>query len=484
MAHSLPALLAALEEGRREGVYLVSGDRVLAEPAALEIGEKLAESAGCEIEVYRRPAELAPLLADLKTFPLFGSAKVIVAVETAVVADQKAAADLLDEAAEVLPLAGDPSNLSTRERRAAGLLLQALRLFRVDRSADSAEALLGRLPDWALQGGAAHRRKQRRTRGRRQVEQLRAQLGALLEAAWEAGLEGVPESELTELAEILERGLPEGHALVLAESTVDSEHPLVQALAARQAFVEAGRVEAAKRGGWKGLELLAAELEKETGAPIRPEALTELARRTLQHKGRRGGGGGSVEGDSTERLAAEYRKLATISAGQAIDLRLVERSVEDRGQEDVWKILDAIGSGSADEALQRLRRLMAASEDPTATRLAFFALLAGFGRQLAAIGGLMRDVPAPAGERNYSRFKSRIAPALQRELAGGRRNPLAGLHPYRLHRAYLTACRMSPAKLDSLPARILEAELRIKGESGQPEAVLAELVTELALAVR
>ena len=454
---------------------------MLAEPAARELGRKLAESAGCEVEIHRRPAELAPLLADLKTFSLFGSAKVIVAVETAVVADQKAAADLLDEAAEVLPMEVDGGDLAGRERRAAGLLLQALRLFQIDPSAGPAEGVLARLPEWALEGGSAYRPKKSRRRGKRQVEQLRADLCRLLEAAWAAELESVAESELTELSEILQRGLPEGHALILAESTVAAAHPLVQTLAARGAVAEVGRVEVAKGGGWSGLELLAAELEKETGAPIQPEALSELARRTLQQEGWRGG---SVQADSTERLAAEYRKLATTTAGQAIDLPLVESVVEDRGQEDVWKILDAIGSGDPDEALQRLRRLMAAADDPTASRLSFFALLAGFGRQLALVGGMMRAAEAPAGERSYGRFKSRIAPVLQADPAGGRRNPLAGLHPYRLHRAYLAASRMAPEKLDTLPARLLEAELLMKGESSQPEAVLAELVTDLALAAR
>ena len=35
------------------------------EPGAVRIGEALAKSAGCEVEVYRRPADLGSLLADL-----------------------------------------------------------------------------------------------------------------------------------------------------------------------------------------------------------------------------------------------------------------------------------------------------------------------------------------------------------------------------------------------------------------------------------
>jgi hypothetical protein len=57
---------------------------------------------------------------------------------------------------------------------------------------------------------------------------------------------------------------------------------------------------------------------------------------------------------------------------------------------------------------------------------------------------------------------------------------VAGLHPFRLHRVYLAASRFEAATLMRLPARVLETELRIKGESGEAEAAIYELIAELA----
>ena len=85
-----------------------------------------------------------------------------------------------------------------------------------------------------------------------------------------------------------------------------------------------------------------------------------------------------------------------------------------------------------------------------------------------------------AGERNYRRFQDRLADALRAPLPGGLDNPLGNLHPYRLHRVYLAASRLRAAPLDTLPWRVLETETRLKGESGEPEAALYELVASLA----
>ncbi len=476
MSAQLERILAALGDSAAQPLYLVWGDRVLAEPEALRLAEALAEKAGCSAEVHRRPAGVGPLLADLKTFSLFEPAKVLVAVDSAVLADLAAAASLVDEAIEALPVDPSAEEPTARERRAALRLFQALRLLQIDPEAGTAEGATREIPDWALAGAASHRKSgRRRARPKTRIRQLRGELAGLLELGRAAGLRGWAESEVEELARLLSEGLPEGHTLVLAESSVAAKHPLVGALEERGALLRAGSVES-ERGGWKGLEPVAAELERQTGTGISRAGLDELARRTLRKEG---AWGREVDADSTARFAAEYRKLAGLAAGAEIAPDLVAEVVADRGEQDVWGILDAIGSGRPDEALGRLRRLLAAAEDPMATRLSLFGLLAGFCRQLAAIGGRLGGAELPAGERSYGRFKSRIAPKLQEDVGGGK-SPLAGVHPFRLHRAYLAAGRMSQDRLAALPARVLETELALKGESGAPEVALAALVADLA----
>lgn len=488
MADSVDTFLSRLDP-KSVQVCLVHGDLVLAEPAALRIAEALAGAARLPpsaVEVHRRPASLSPLLQDLRTYSLFASGKVVLAVDSAVLADRSAAGELIDDAAEVIPVfAGADRPLSPRERQGASRLLQALHLFDLDPYAGPPDRVLAGLPAWVLEGGKA-RRSGGRGRGKKQVEELRTGLAGLLEAARREEIRGTGESDLSELADVVRGGLPQGHTLVLAEGAVAADHPVVRLLEERGAVLALGRVES-DRGSWQGLEPLARELERQTGVAITADALAELARRTLRQEGDgRGRGTGGVDADSTARLAGEYRKLANLAewSGGRIDRKLVEQAVEDRGEEDVWQLLDAIAAGRGGEALDRLHRLIAAAEEPLAARLSFFSLLASFCRQLVAVRGMMRVARVPANEANYARFKNSHAPALQSEIPTGGKNPLAGLHPFRLHRAYLAACRMPEPLLARLPAELLDTELQLKGESGEADVALARLVARLSQAGR
>lgn len=459
-------------------VYLVTGDRVLSEPAARRVANALAARSGCGVIEHRRPASLQPLLADLRTFSLFDAAKVVLVVESATFADRAAAADLIDQAAEALP-PSDGERLTGRETEAAGRLFLVLRLFSLQPEASNtaqAEALLDRLPAWVLQGGGAGRGRSGRGRGKKQVEQLRTDLAALLAKALAAGLRGWAEGDLAELERAVENGLPERHSLVLAESAVAAEHPLVIRLRERGAFVAAGSLILDRGGEPQGLEEIARELERETGAAIRGDALAELGRRTL----RKGEAPGAIDAESSSRFAAEYRKLAALTAGASIPLERVLEVVEDRGDEDVWKLLDDLGSGNAAGAASRLRRLLLHADDAVAARLSAWSLIADLCRQVSVVRSFLDARAVPAGERNYRRFQERLVEDLRAPLPGGADNPLANLHPYRLHRVYLAASRLRGAPLHRLPWRVLEVETRLKGESGDPDAALFELVSALA----
>jgi DNA polymerase III delta subunit len=495
VATAVESFLAALTSEGRPQVCLIHGDLVLAEPGAERIAAGYAKALGCpadRVETHRRPASLAPLLQDLRTFSLFGGAKILLAVDTAVFADRAAAAELIDDAAEVLPLSGGAEKaLSARERQAASRLFQAFHLFDIDpadRRSGSPEQALGELPAWVLEGGSARRGRGSRARGKKQVEELRGGLVELLEAARREGITGAGQGDLAALADAIRGGLPGGHVLVLAERPAPADHPVVRLLAERKAVLAVGRVEAAERGGgWQGLDLLAEEMERQTGVGIAADAMAELSRRTLRQEG--DGRKKGIDADSTARLAGEYRKLANLVSGQAsgassgrIDRKLVEQTVEDRGEEDVWQLLDAVAAGRGGEALDRLHRLLRSADDVLAARLSFFSLFASFCRQLTAIRGLMRATRVPAGEANYGRFKDRHAPALQGDVPGGGKNPIAGLHPFRLHRAYLAASRLPEAFLARLPSELLDTELQLKGEASEADTALADLVARVATA--
>lgn len=488
---TVQGLLDSLD-GPPAAVYLVVGELVLAEPAAERLARGLAERAGCRLQVHRHPPRLAPLFEDLRTFSLFEPAKVLLAIDTALLADKKAAADLVDQAAEVLPLASEsPSgdDLGSRERQAASRLLQALRLFGVDPDAGEPRAAVESLPKWAVEGGAAYRKgRSGRGRGKRQIEDLIDGLAALLGAARDAGVAGYAEGEVAELGSLADGGLPDGHCLVLAERSADVGHPVVRGLEQAGRVVRLASLEEEQRGPrkgqWNGLDDLAAEMQRQTGVDIEPGALAELARRTL--KGDDDRKSAAADPDSAGRFSGEYRKLANLAqglageAGARITRQLVADSVTDRGEEDVWALLDAVGEGRAGEALARLDRMLSGSGDPIAGRLSFFALLAGFCRTLTAVRGLMQVHGVRPGEGNYGRFKSSLEPRLKAALPGGGKNPIGNMHPYRLHRAYLAAGRLPDEVVHRLPAWVLDTEFELKGESGDPDTALAHLVARLA----
>ncbi|MEM6795560.1 MAG: hypothetical protein AAF725_16395 [Acidobacteriota bacterium] len=473
-------LIADLDGAPPRPVYLVGGDLVAAEPQAVRLAEAVAEKVGCSVESYRRPTDLSSLFADLRTLALFASAKVVLAIDTAILADTAAAADLIDQAASGLPVDGSDVELSGAQREAASRLMQALHVFGIETGSGEASELLSGLPKWALQGGRTVRKKKARGRSPKEIEKLRAELPLLLEAGRSSGLVGAAEGDLAELGELVGGAMPEGHCLILAESAVAKDHPLAQSLKAQGVLVETAKVSAGRGGDWQGLGALIAELERETGVGIERGALQELAKRTLRGTGNFRDK--SADTESTARLAGEYRKLASLARGAGgarIERWQVVEAIKDRGEEDVWQILDAIGTGRGGEATSRYLRLIEGADDPIAQRLSFFSLLATFCRQLSAIAGVARVTRSPPGVRSYNQFKDRVAPRLQSDLPDGAANPLAGLHPYRLHRAYLAASGIDRQELLRLPWRVLETELRIKGEASNADAAVIALISHV-----
>lgn len=425
-------------------------------------------------QVVRRPDEIADVAADLRTFSLFADGKVVAVVESGVFADRATAAALFEDVRQQLPWSGGPDDLSGKARDAATRLLQVLRLFDLDPATLGFERAIAGLPDALLAGKATRGGG----KGKGGVEEARAALLPLLTAAVGSGLRGLGEGAASLVADLVRDGLPERHALVLIESAVAEGHPVVEALTRREAVAFAGEITAGKQG-FDGLPALATELQRETGVEIDRAALAALAKRTLRFA-EGFGAGREVDADSMARLAGEYRKLAALSGGAKIQLAQVEKNVEDRGQEDSFQIVDAIGEGRAAEALAKLERYLGSAEDPLAARLMFFGSLAGFCRRIAAVRGITAALRLPTGERNYGRFSTQWAPKLQGEIPGLAKNPLAGMNPFPVFKAYLAAARIPAATLDSLPARVLETERRLKGDSGDPDAALAALVLALA----
>ena len=484
-APEIDAAVERIEGGDRQPVYLVIGEQVLATREASRIAKALAAAAGCEVAVHRGAAgaELGSILTDLFTFSLFEPAKVALVEASAEFADRDAAADLIDEAARAVVddsgptgALGDP--LSSAERVAAGRLLQVLRLFGTDPLAGAAEEAVSSLPDRVLSGGKNLRTGGRRGRLKKQKVELKKGLAALLEAARAEDLSGWSDGNLAELDRAAEGGLPEGHALVLAERSVDREHPIVKRLFERKAAFAFDRLGLDRQGNPTGLDPIVAELARETGVSIDRAAAAELARRTLRKEG---WGASEADADSAARFAAEYRKIAAgmpEGAGR-IDRAAVEESVVDRGEQDVWAVFNAMDAQKPGAALAALRRYFDSAADPRGERFRFLSLLAGRCQQLAAVHGIAMAHGLPEAG-NFNGFKARVLPKLMAEWPGTTKKPT----PWPLFNLYTAAmARRGPeavAAMGELPWKVLETETRLRGGSGEDAAALEALVLAVA----
>ncbi len=460
---SPPAPLAA------SPIHLVVGDPSLAEPKAVALAEQLAGGSGLHT-LARHRESLTAVLDDLETYSLFNEPKVVVAFESALLADKSAAAALIDAALDD-PITDSQAELSSRQRWGATRLYNALRMHGIDPFAGSAAEAIGGLPDKAFKGASGRI-------GAARVEERRRQLQDLLEAARAQEVPSHAEAVLDRLIAIVDAGLPEGHHLILVESAVNPDHPLAARLKKAEAVLAVGEITAGRGGDWQGLEPLLRELERETGVGIDPAAASELARRTLKRKPR--DRSGSVDSETTARFVAEYRKLASLAEG-AISRADVQSAVVDRGDQDVFRVLDAVGEGQTDRALSGLARLVDASEDPVAARLGFFSQLAQYCRHMAWIDRRLQQTGVERGLDFYPRFKQKLAPVIASEdgIEG-----LRSLHPFRLHRAYLAASRLAPGAADTLAGKVLETERRLKGDSRVPELALDVLVAEFCALIR
>ncbi len=476
-----PEIEAAVERisgGDRHPLYLVTGEPILANSAGGQIASALARESGCEVVVYRRPAELRPILADLLTFSLFDPAKVALVCDSAIFADRTAAADLIDEAEAGLPVAAGAA-LSSTQRESAGRLLQTLRLFGVDADVGDPDEAVSSLPEWVLQGGRKVRRRNRRGRTKKQAGDLARDLSALLAAARAEELRGWSDSDIAELGRAADGGLPEGHAIVFAERTADSAHPLVRRLVERKAAFEVEGLEFDRRGGIGGLDAVLAELARETGVGIDRAAAQELARRTLRKTGN--WGESAVEAESAARFAAEYRKIAAgmPSRSGRIDRAAVEESVVDRGEEDVWKLVDAIEGQRPGDALALLRRYLDSAADRNGARFSFLSLFARRCEQLAVVHGIAMTHRLPE-QGHFNGFKVRVLPKLMAEWPETAKKPA----PWALFRVYQAAMvRRSPAQVAAiaeLPWKILEAEVRLRGGSADGDTALEAVVAAVA----
>jgi DNA polymerase-3 subunit delta len=160
-------------------------------------------------------------------------------------------------------------------------------------------------------------------------------------------------------------------------------------------------------------------------------------------------------GDEPGILAAELGKLAS-SSGESnrISRDLVGQLVGGGRVEEVWSAIESAATGNTSEALLRLDRLLAAGEPPVKllAAITFSLLRVHHAGQLRRAGVEARDACRRAGV-----FAGSVERVLKQHT------------------------HLGPSRVSGLPARLLKADLDLKGNSAlPPRAILESLFTELA----
>ncbi|CAN5908410.1 DNA polymerase III subunit delta [soil metagenome] len=156
-------------------------------------------------------------------------------------------------------------------------------------------------------------------------------------------------------------------------------------------------------------------------------------------------------------LSSEVDKLASyIGDRPSIRRDDVARMVGSGRVEDVWKMLDAATLGQGGKALADLERLLHSGEHPV-------PILAGMSRSLMRI--------SHAGRLRMAR----------RDLRDACKEAGIPTFPANLERVGQQHAHLGPARVAGLPAKLLKADLDLKGASTLPPRVILErLLVELA----
>jgi DNA polymerase-3 subunit delta len=201
--------------------------------------------------------------------------------------------------------------------------------------------------------------------------------------------EGVtaPESDVSPLLQALERGLPEGHALVMAATDVDGRHPILKIAQKQGSVVE----------------------RKVGGGRLRDLDLSGAAKSFLEGDGKRLGPGAEEAlrslGGQMRLLQSELEKLVAYIAGPVIRREDVEAVVARVREEEFLELSDALQKRDLAAALATWTRRWS-----TAPPLMILGAVASVVRGLVESHERMAQLGRGQPPRSFDEFKSRIFP--------------------------------------------------------------------------
>jgi DNA polymerase-3 subunit delta len=431
MSDPVAKLLAEVKAGKVRPLYLCWGEEFLVRRDAEALAQALVPdaAAGLNFAVLdaASPREIA---AELLTLPLFPGRKAVLVRDPEFLAPKKGRVDALARVREAW---------RTGRRKEAARRLLAL----VARAGWGVGELDPSVP------------------GAPGAEEWKAALGITLadadadwlrEMAAFAKEEGIvaPESDLSPLLAAFQRGLPRGHALLVAATEVDPRNPLLEVVEKRGALVE-----------------------RRMAGRLRDLDLTEAARTFLAGTGKRLGPGAEEVlrdrlGGQMRLLQSELEKLVVYVDGPVIRHQDVEKLVSRARDEEFLELSDALQKRDLPAALHYVEEALARGAAP----LMLLGAIASVVRSLLESHERMVHLGRGQPPRSFDEFKARVFPAVEREArAAGQRVP----HPWAAFLGMQAAARHGREGLRRGLLACAEADVALKS-SGAGKLVLERLL--------
>jgi DNA polymerase-3 subunit delta len=429
--NDLAPLLAEIRDGRVRPLYLAWGEEYLARREADALVEALVPAALASLNLVvldgASPREIA---LELATLPLLAGNKVVLLHDPEFLAPKKGRTDALAKAR-------DAWKAGRRKEGARRLLALVARAGWGQEALEPGQPGAPSVEDWKEELS---------------VPLAESDLDFLREVAAfvrEEGL-GAPESDASALLTLLERGLPAGHALVVAATDVEAKSPLLR-LAREQGAV----------------------VERKLASRLRDLDLNQVARDFLRPFQKRLGPGAEEVlrervGGNMRLLQSELEKLALHAVGVLIERSDVELLVAHTRDEEFLELADALQKRDLSSALAYVDEALAGGAPP----LLLLGAIASVVRGLVEAQERMVHLGGGKPPRSFDDFKARLFSAIEREAkAAGARVP----HPYAAYLATLAGARYGRAQLRASLLACAEADLALKS-SGSGKLVLERLL--------
>ena len=438
MSEQLQDVLAELEKKPAAPVYLLTGDEFLARKGADELVKRLLPDASAGLNYFvldgASPREVAQ---ELVTLPMFPGRKVVLLRDPEFLAPKKGKVDGLSRAREAWK--------AGRRKEGARRLLALV--ARAGWGAAELDPTAAGTPDAG------------RWKEELEVDLAEADVQFLREVALYCREERitVPEGDVAPLCTELERGLPPGHALVIAASEVDGKNPFMKVVREKGHLVDR---KVAKKLSELDLSVIAPEVLKPLGKRLSAAAAAELKDRV---------------GANMRLMQSELEKLAMYASSATIEAADVELLVERARDEEFMELSDAIKKQDLRAALRYVEDELTQGTHALQLLGAVASIVRGLVEGRARLARYVRG-PMPS---TFSRFKAEVFPDIERDLkAASSKVP----HPYGAYMDMTAAAQLGETALLEGLVACAEADLELKsGGSRLPQVHEGQLVLERLL---